>query len=63
MVMTGYNVTVTVRGESYPANITGINYQAVKNLDTANKKVSVTVNVIEQTDQMLLSQKAIVRID
>ena len=55
------NVTVIIKGENYPAKISGINYQAVEN--AAGGKIGVTADLVEPTGQMLLGHKAIVRID
>lgn len=57
------NVTVIIKGENYPAKISGINYQAVENADAAGGKIGATADLVERTDQMLLGHKAIVRID
>ena len=57
------NVAVTIKGKNYPARISGINYQAAENADTADREIGVTADLVEQTDQMLLGHKATVHIN
>jgi len=57
------NVTVTIKGVNYSAKISGINYQTVENANATDNKISVTADLVERTNQMLMGHKAIVRID